>query len=205
MFTNTSTTAPPLSALAARRLRSQEAILQTPETGGKSAGEVAASKNASPGPSTTVVSANCESEGVGAKRRQIEGKLKDQLKAQAQIRPRLEFGSPGLDESALVRARKRNGEIINLAAELVDDEMVDVSELVELGSEDEVMEGGVEKIQVQVNLSHSRERFVTQKLVFREATRMLTDGNIARHQNSHKAPVSFLLKRTTAQMQTVDK
>lgn len=111
---------------------------------------MAASKSSSP----TAVS--FESEGVEdlqAKRREIERTLKGQSKAQAQRG--LGFGSPSL-EAALIMVGQRSGEGTSL-----DDEMVDVSEFVELGSGRGVLEGGGKKLQGRVKLSHSGERSVT--------------------------------------------
>lgn len=152
-----------------------------------------ASKNSGLG-----LSAGSDSEGVKdleAKRREIERTLKDQFKTQAQTQPGLGFGSSGL-EAALTRMGKRNGE--GTILESVDDEMVDVSELVELGG---VLE---ENLQGRMNLSYSEERCVTRNFRIRETTRILTNGNIARRQSSRNTLVSFLPKRTTLKMQTTD-
>lgn len=152
----------PLSALAARRLRSQETVLpapRTPETERKSARAVNASKNAGLGISATRNAANSESEGVedlNAKRREIERTLKDQFNVQAPIRPGVGYGSPGHEDSALA-VRRRSDEGVSLG--LADNEMVDVGELAELGS------GSEEKIQPRRNLSYNGERSVTRNFV----------------------------------------
>lgn len=156
-----------------------------------------ASKNLSLGLGVTAVSSGSEgAEDLQAKRREIERTLKDQTMAQAQTRWGLGVGNPGL-EAALIMVGQRCGDGASL-----DDEMVDVSELVELESERGLLEGGGKGLQGRVN---SGERSATRNFCVWGATWILTDGNIARHKSSRNALVSFLPKRTAAQMQTTDK
>lgn len=173
----------PLSALAARRLRSHETVLptpRTPETEKKSARAANASKNASLGISATGNAANSEPEGVedlNARRREIERTLKDQFNVQARIRPGVAYGSPDLEDSALaVRRRSDGGVSLGLVDnEMVDNEMVDVGGLAELGS------GSEGKIQPRGDLSYSGERSVIRNFCTCDAARALTADNIVRH------------------------
>lgn len=168
----------PLSALAARRLRSHETVLptpRTPETEKKSARAANASKGASLGISATGNAANSEPEGVedlNARRREIERTLKDQLNVQARIRPGVAYGSPDLEDSALAVRRRSDG---GVSLGLVDNEMVDVGELAELDS------GSEGKIQPRGDLSYSGERSVIRNFCTCDAARALTADNIVRH------------------------
>lgn len=129
-----------MSALAARRLHSQDAAaLKTPETKRKSP-KISTSRSRSP---VTATSSESESaEDIVAKRREIERKLREQVKVQARARQTLQYGNTSLEESALARVRRRkSGEAGDLAP-VMDEEMVDVNEVVELGSGDEAI--GVE-------------------------------------------------------------
>lgn len=129
----------PLSALAARRLRSHETVLltsKTPETERNPARVVNTSKDAGLGISATASTTSTGSEGMEdlkAKRREIERTLKDQFKTQARIQSGVGFCSSGIEDSTLTMARRGSGEGASL--EMVDGEMVDVGELVELGGE----------------------------------------------------------------------
>lgn len=173
---NKSTVVLQLSALAARRLRSHETVLptpKTPETERKSVRAANASKNPSLEIGATRNAANSGPEGLedlNARRREIERTLKDQFNVQARIRPEVGYGSPDLEDPAMA-VRSRSDERVSLG--LVDNEMVDVDELAELGS------GSEEKIQPRGNLSYSGERSVARN--FCEAARALTGDNIVRH------------------------
>lgn len=203
--------APPLSALAARRLRSQEATPpepKTPENKKKAIKTSSTSKNTSPRPSATATAANSESENVedlATKRREIEKQLKDQLRAQAQARPALGYDGAGTEESALSRVRRKSGEITSVTVTPTDDEMVDVSELVELRSEGEDREG---ELQAQVNLSYNGERYTapdptSPKNSTRHADSFGTCGK-AQSRSLPKSQVSYQPNTTTAHPQTMD-
>lgn len=166
----------PLSALAARRLRPHETILptsKTSETERKPARVVNTLKDAGLVINATARIARSESEGVEdlkVKRREIERTLKDQFKTQARVRPGVKFCSPGIEESALVMARRGGGEGASL--EMVDGEMVDVDELVELGGEN----GGKPHAR-----NYSGERSITQTSCILEEAWSLTCDDIVQH------------------------
>lgn len=181
--------AAPLSALAARRLRSQEAT-PAPKTPEKSH------------PGALATSSDSESaEDLAAKRREIEAKLKVKFKAQRRGHASAKYRNASLEEPVLARVRGGVGEVLDAAAG-TDDDMVDVSELIELRSDDE---GGEEEIQAQVNLSYSEERFATWGFNrLRKGSRILivfVSVGVVQAQRSRRSRVSFLPNRTTAKSQ----